>query len=268
MLGGYAMPHEYFMPPKKCPECDAPTAFNGEYLICTNKATCPAQKLGKLQSWVSEQNILDWSTATLEKVIDAGLVNDIGDLYRLKADALEKLERMGPTLAKKLIDILNQHRSIPLQNLIGGLGIEGVATTTSKLVIDAGHDTLDAILAMSPADFESLPGFGSIRARAFCDGLKANKNRIKDILSAGVTIKPKPKGKLTGKSFCFTGASTLPRAKLHKMVEENGGDVKKSVGRGLDYLVSADSDSTSSKAQAAKKLGTKLITEVEFMNMI
>jgi len=52
------------------------------------------------------------------------------------------------------------------------------------------------------------------------------------------------------------------------MVEENGGDVKKSVGRGLDYLVSADSDSTSSKAQAAKKLGTKLITEVEFMNMI
>ncbi len=42
--------------------------------------------------------------------------------------------------------------------------------------------------------------------------------------------------------------------------------MKKSVGRGLDYLV-VDPNSTSSKAQAARKLGTKLLSEDEFVKM-
>jgi DNA ligase (NAD+) len=254
--------------PKHCPECNSPTAFNGEYLICTNKSTCPAQKLGRLEAWIKENNILDWSTATLEKVIDAGLVNDVADLYKLKAEDLEKLERMGPVLAKKLVGILDSHRNIPLQNIIGGLGIEGVATTTTKLVIDAGYDTLDALLGVSVRQLEAISGFGLIRAEALYNGLKDNKQRIKDILAAGVTIKPKLKGSLTGKSFCFTGASSLPRAQLHKLVEENGGDVKKSVGKGLSYLVTADPSSGSSKIQAATKLGTECISESQFMEMI
>jgi DNA ligase (NAD+) len=73
---------------------------------------------------------------------------------------------------------------------------------------------------------------------------------------------------LTGSSFCFTGAMSTPRAKLQNLVKDNGGSVKTSVGKGLNYLVIADPSSTSSKAKAARKLGTKLISEQEFMDMI
>lgn len=58
-----------------------------------------------------------------------------------------------------------------------------------------------------------------------------------------------------------------PRGKLQKMVEEAGGEVKKSVGKGLSYLVITDPNSTSSKAEAARKNRTMLISEEEFLKM-
>ncbi len=255
-------------PPKKCPECNSPTEFNGEYLRCINKETCPAQVIGRLKTWINEQNILEWGESILQKTIDAGLVKDVGDLYRLTAEQLEKLDRMGERSAQKLVDVLNQHRNISLENLIGGLGINGVATSTTKIVVEAGYDTLDAMLALQLSDLARLGGFGAVRAGALLNGLKTNKKRIEDILAAGVKIKPRVKGKLTGKNFCFTGSMEKPRPALQKMVEDAGGSVKKSVGKGLHYLVIGDSNSTSSKAEAARKLGTTLISEQQFLDMI
>lgn len=259
--------------PKQCPECQTETEFVGEYLTCPNKATCPAQKVGRLMLWINEQNILDWSTATIERVIDAGLVSDVADLYKLKPEQLEPLERMGKKLAKKLVDIMDQHRKLTLENLIGGLGVPGVATRTTKLIVDAGYDTLEKMYALTPAELESIPGFGSIRAKAFINGLKENKQRIKDILEAGVTIKEKEavtvkEGKLNSASFCFTGKSSLPRKTLHQLVSENGGIVKDSVTKDCGYLVVADPSSNSSKIQKARKLGTQVLSEEEFMEML
>ena len=73
-------------------------------------------------------------------------------------------------------------------------------------------------------------------------------------------------GNLTGKSFCFTGKMFNKRNDLENMVKENGGEVK-SVGRTLSYLVIDDVNSGTSKATAAKKLGTTLISEEQFLEM-
>jgi DNA ligase (NAD+) len=254
--------------PKKCPECQSDTKWSGEYLLCSNKTSCPAQVIGRLKTWIRELNILEWGDGVLQRTIDAGLVSDVDDLYLLTPEQLECLDRMGKRSAKKLVDIMAQFKEIPLENLIGGLGIDGVATSTTKLIINAGYDTLDDIMKMSQAQLSAIAGFGNIRAEAFYYGLRLNKPRIDKILAAGVKIKPRVKGALTGKSFCFTGTMEKPRPQLQKMVEENGGDVKKSVGKGLQYLVIADPNSTSSKAEAARKLGTKLISEQDFLNML
>lgn len=254
--------------PKLCPSCNTNTRFNGEYLVCINKKTCPAQTIGRLKMWIKELNMLEFGNKILQKVIDANLVSDVADLYKLKVEDLAKLERMGEKSAKNLVDILNAHRDISLENFIGGLGIEGVATSTTKFIIDAGYDTLDAIMNLSIHELEKIDGFGTIRAEIFYIGLKENKDRIQNILNAGVKIKTKIKGKLTGKSFCFTGSMSTPRPQLHKLVETNGGNIKKNVGKGLQYLVIADPISTSSKAQAARKFGTKLISEKEFRDML
>src|SRR5690606_20128774 len=66
-----------FSTPDKCPECNSPTIANGEYVSCSNKKTCPAQVIGRINKWVSELNILEWGEKVLKKLISAGLVTDV-----------------------------------------------------------------------------------------------------------------------------------------------------------------------------------------------
>ncbi len=254
--------------PRICPECSTPTIRNGEYLMCTNRDTCEPQVLGRISTWISELGILEWGDKVVKKLIDSGMVEDVADIYNLTVQDISGLDRMGEKSAQNLINELDKYRSIQLYNFIGGLGIENVATSTAKLVMDAGYDTLDAMQKISVSQLENISGFGSIKASAFYNGIKSNAQRIQDITNAGVKIKDKIKGSLSGKSFCFTGKSTLPRAKLQKLVEEHGGEVKKSVGKDVTFLVLSDSDSTSSKAKAAQKNGTALLSEENFMAMI
>lgn len=251
----------------KCPECDTVTHFNGEYLICPNKATCPPQVSGRLKTWVNELNILEWGKGILDKLAETNLATDIDGLYALTADQLAKVDRLGEKSAKNLIESLDKHREVQLANLIGGLGIEGVATSTTKLVIESGHDTLDKMFKLTTNQLENISGFGSIRAQAFVNGLKENKTRLENILKY-VTVKAKVHGVLSGKSFCFSGTASIPRNKLHALVEEHGGSFKKSVSSDLTYLVVENPDAGTSKIKAATKMGIKILSEDNFLKMI
>jgi len=267
-IAAVTKPNGVFAPPKKCPVCGAGTVFVGAYLVCPNKNGCPAQVFGRLNKWVKELGILEWGESVLNKVIDSGKVKDVGDLYRLQMQDLTALERMGEKNSANLLAELDKYRVISLENFLGGLCIEGVATSTVKSIIKAGYDSLEKIQKLSVAQLETIPKFGHTRATALHTGLIENKARINDILAAGVTIRPPIKGALTGKSVCFTGSSDIPRAKLQKMATDAGGEVKKSVGRDLSYLVIADIDSTTSKAVAARKNGITLISEAQFLAMV
>jgi DNA ligase (NAD+) len=86
-----------------------------------------------------------------------------------------------------------------------------------------------------------------------------------------VGIQPASKaaeGPLAGKSFCFTGALSRPRKELEGMVEALGGTLLSSVTKDLKYLVMADPESGSSKAQKAKKYGTACLDEAAFLALV
>lgn len=76
-------------------------------------------------------------------------------------------------------------------------------------------------------------------------------------------------GKLTGKSFCFTGKAEAigSRSKCEELVVANGGTIS-SVKKGLSFLVTDDTESGSSKNKKAKELGIPVITSFEFKAMI
>ena len=261
-------PHNgYFHIPEQCPACGTKTVRAGEYVKCPNKKTCPPQVIGRLNKWIKELGILEWGESILTKLIAAGKVKDVADLYRLKAEDITGLDRMGDKGAANLLKELDKYREITLENFVGGLCIDGVATSTVKSVIDQGHDTLDKLYALSVSQLSDVPGFGAVRAQALHDGLINNEDRIADIENAGVKIRARIKGILTGKKIAFTGTMATPRKELQNIVAAAGGEVDKSVGKGTTYLVIDDTSSTSSKAQAARKLGTTLISEAQFLAM-
>lgn len=255
-------------PPNNCPLCQAKTVMIGENLICTNVRTCPAQVVGRIKNWVKELNLLEWGDTLIEKLVESKKVITVADLYTLTVTDLAGLDRMGEKSAQKCYNILWANKEVALEVFLGALSIQMIGQSTIKAIINAGCDTLIKFGQLDASQFEQVPGVGPTKAKFLADGLVDNRQLILDLLANGVIIKDRIIGKLSGKSLCFTGAMKNKRPVLEKMAAEAGADVKSSVGKNLSYLIIADVNSQSSKAIAAKKMGTVLITEDEFLGMI
>lgn len=254
--------------PTHCPDCNSSLIVQGENIVCPNTSNCTAQMVGRVLNWIEDLNLLEWGTGLIEKLVQSGKVVDISDLYTLSVDDLVSLDRMGKKSAKKCYDILWANTELSLDVFLAGLSITNIGKSTIKMVMESGYDSLDKIVKMSKEDFEKVSGVGPIKAEFLFEGLKSNENLILKLLTNGIKIKEKNMGKLSGKSVCFTGAMVNKRSELEKMVTEAGGDVKSSVGKTLSYLIIADTNSMSSKAVSARKLGTVLISEDEFLEML
>jgi DNA ligase (NAD+) len=254
-------------PPARCPVCGAELTRMGKYIVCPNKSACPAQAEGRIKQWIAEQGILEWGGTLVKKVVTSGLVKSVPDLYRLTHAQLSGLERMGSRSAEVALTNLDPSREVPLERFLGGLAIPNCATSTVRLIMDAGFDTLDKIQGMSVNDLMKIDGIGQVKAESLFYWLKANKALLDDLQTV-VKLKAKILGSFTGKSVCFTGTMVHKRAELEAMVVNAGGVVKGNVGKGLSFLVIADPNSTTSKAVAARKNGTRCISEEEFLAMV
>jgi len=253
--------------PLFCPECVSILKMDGENLMCTDK-NCRAQVIGRIKNWVSELNLLEWGDTLIEKLVDAKLVNTVADLYKLQIKDIAGLDRLGDKTAIKCHDILWANNEIALEVFLGGLSIPMIGQSTIKAIMNAGCDTITKFGQLGASEFEEVPGVGPTKAASLANGLIENQQLILDLLASGVKVKDKIQGNLTSKSICFTGSMKNKRPVLEKMAAEAGADIKSSVGKGLTYLVISDPNSTSSKAQAARKFGTTLISEDEFLDLI
>lgn len=261
-------PKEIYKQPEYCPKCNTPVLNVGEYVQCPNTSSCIAQIEGRIINWIKDLNILEWGESLIKKLVESNKVNTIADLYTLTINDLSSLDRMGDKSAKKCYDILHSNKEIPLDIFIGALSIPGIGSSTIKLIMDAGCDELTKFGQLKAEHFEKVAGVGPIKAKSLAEGLINNQKLIIDLLANGIKIKDKIIGKLTGKSFCFSGNMVNKRQNLEAMVIKNGGQVKSSVGKGLSFLVLGDKNSTSSKAVAAKKNNTEVISEEDFLNML
>ncbi|MBI4586447.1 MAG: NAD-dependent DNA ligase LigA [Planctomycetes bacterium] len=267
-------------PPKKCPECSGALVVEAKYIRCANRK-CPGKVYGDLMRWIGELEIDAVGEKWIDIFIDQGLIEDPADLYRLKVEDLLPLERMGEVLAEKVVRNIAQTRNPPLDRFIAALNIPEFSRQRALMLIEAGHDTLEKFLALKPEAIAAVKGFAETLAEKIHRGLHARQGRIAKLLAAGVEIQPPApgapvKGKFSGMTFCFTGAveSTNPatgkrwtRKELEDLVRSLGGKPLSDVTGALNYLVMADPESTSSKAQKARQLGTRILSEEEFLKM-
>ena len=73
---------------------------------------------------------------------------------------------------------------------------------------------------------------------------------------------------MEGLTFVVSGVfHTVSRNELKKAIETNGGKVAGSVSGKTDYLVRGDNMGPA-KLEKAEKLGIKMVSEEEFLNMI
>ncbi|MFT3770647.1 MAG: NAD-dependent DNA ligase LigA [Minicystis sp.] len=254
--------------PDKCTVCGSGLSVEGEYLVCRNTG-CTAIVEGRIQTWVGAIGALEWGDKLIEQLVEAKLVREPRDLYKLTWEQIAGLDRRGEKSAKKCLAELSSRLPITLPVFIAALGMDNFALQTAKLLVTAGYKTIEAMLGAKEADLAAINGLGPIKAASIVRGLGARREEIQRLLDAGIVpVTLDEQGPLAGLSFCFTGSSSRPRNELTQLVESKGGRVLASVTKELNYLVIADPASTSSKAVKARKYGTKLITEEELDQLV
>ncbi len=204
-------------------------------------------------------------------LVDAGLVKDAADLYTLTKDQIEDLERFADISAQKLIGAIAEKKHPELPRFIYGLGIRHVGAQTAidlaehfgslEKLRDASLDELMAVEGVGDVVAESIVGW-------FAD--QDNQELLKKFekLDVKPVYKSRAKGPLHGKSFVVTGAlESMGRDLAAERVRKLGGTFQSSVGKDTDYLV-VGANVGESKLKKARALGTKQLTENEFLKML
>lgn len=259
-----------FKIPSQCPSCFGPLTQEEIRLICVNEA-CPAKQLETILHWIKQSNIEDLSEKRLQEMISKKLVVSISDLYRLRMEDLLKLDKVKDKLATKLYENIQKAKILDLVVFLSALGVEGVSTTKAEKIVANGHNSIEKILTLNPESLIEVEGFAAKSANDIVNSLKNKKKLIKDLLKVGLTITT-PEivegGILEGKKVCITGALSAPRSEIEAVIKKNAGIVVSSVSKNTDYLLTNDTDPTSSKYKKALEVGTKIITENDFRKLI
>ena len=260
-------------PPTQCPVCGTATEREGEYVVCPNRAACPAQAAGRVERWIKTLNILGWGESIIKRLVESGLVKSPADLYRLSQDALANVDGLGQGSAVNLRRTLWDGVEMTLPSFLGSLSIPLCSRSTIEKCMDSGIESLEDFKAATLDQFMAVDGLGERKASNLSAFLLVHWSLIDELLEVGIKIKGPVKGVLTSKKIVFTsgakGAKSLhKRAEWTEMVQANGGTVKGNVGKDTDFLVMASFDATTTKAKAAAKNGTKCLSEEDFLKMI
>lgn len=260
--------------PERCPVCGAHVARDedGAAIRCTG-AECPAQLLRNLTHFASRDamDIEGLGPAVVEGLVKAGLVRTPGDLYRLEAQSVAQLERMGQKSAENLIAAIEKSKSRDLSRLLFAFGIRQVGQKAAK-VLAARFGTLDRLSQATVEELTAVDDIGEITARSLAEWLHSDQaeHLIASLKGAGVNTASQAQpvdGRLAGKTFVLTGTlEHFSRAEAGARIEALGGKVSSSVSRKTSYVVAGEE--AGSKLDKANALGITVLSEAEFLQML
>ena len=206
----------------------------------------------------------------VEALVEAGLVNDLADIYRLTKDDLLQLERFAEISAQKLIDAIAAKKQPALERFLFGLGIRHVGAQTA---IDLTNH-FESVEKLSQATIEELrevDGVGEIVAESivawFAD--EDNVMLLKKFADLGVAPQFSQKSdRLAGQSFVITGTlQSMGRDVAAEKIRDLGGTFQTAVAKDTTYLV-AGGKVGASKLKKAEQYGTKIIDEQTLLEII
>ncbi len=262
-----------------CPECDTELVRNeGEAQhYCPNANGCPPQIIGRIQHFISRKamDIEGLGGETVALLVNAGLIENYADLYILKKEDVLPLERMAEKSADNLIQGIEKSKEIPFERVLFALGIRYVGETVAKKL--AKHfKNIDALAGATAEELEKVDEIGERIAWSVVEFFKteANRESVQRLKDYGVQVEISAEKlanqteTLAGNSFVISGVfERVSRNDLKKMIEDNGGKVSSSISSKTNYLV-AGANMGPSKLAKAEKLGTNIISEDDFLNML
>ncbi len=274
--------------PKKCPVCGFLVAQKeGEVAFrCSNK-NCPAVKREHLYHFVAKQSfdIKGLGPKILDVLMDSALIRDGADIFLLKKEDVEILERFAEKSADNLIRSIQDSKNIEAWRFLNSVGIIHVGEETARTLASLFADSIKKKVVSPRAihsffsDFSieklrEVPDVGPVVAQSiflwFHDVV--HEKFLQKLDGAGIRIilpsrKKDSFAPLRGKTFVLTGElSSMSRDEAKEKIRSHGGAVSESVSKKTSYVVAGENPG--SKYTHAEKLGVPILREADFLKLI
>ena len=260
--------------PDKCPVCGAAVLRDpdGAAVRCTG-AECSAQLLRNMIHFASRDamDIDGVGPAVLQQLIESGLVSNPADLYDLRAEQLEGLDRMGKKSAQNAVDAIARSKENDLWRLIFALGIRQVGAKAAKIL--ATHfGSMDGLRRATAEELTEIDDVGAVTADYITHWMQSDQaaDLLARLQKVGVNMECHQElvdRRFAGMTFVLTGALTrFTREEAGEMIELRGGKVSSSVSKKTTYVVAGEN--AGSKLKKAGELGVSVLSEEEFLALI
>ena len=270
--------------PGRCPTCDTALVLIGAHHFCPNQQ-CRDQVRGRIRFFAArgQMDIDHLGSETLDRLIDAGVLRDVDDIFRFDVDRLQEWEGFGERKVALLKEGIERSRGRPFQTVLPALGMPEIGPKATELLIEAGYHDIDRLLeAARRRDAERLTaidGIGEKTATAIIAQLAAgaNRRRIGELRLAGLRFAadpPAPRPPATdaapfaGQNWCVTGsfARFRPRDLATQAIKERGGRVTAGVTSRTSHLLAGRA--AGGKLGKAERLGVTVVSEEEFLRLL
>ena len=261
-----------------CPECGAELRrIEGEAAhYCPNDTGCPPQIKGRIEHFIARRamNIDSLGPETVDAFYERGLIENIADLYTLTAPQLN-YEGNREKSARKAVEAIEASKQVPFERVVFALGIRMVGETTAKLL--ARHfKNIDALRHATVEQLMEVDGVGEIIAVNVVEYFRNEKNSqiIDRLISYGLQMSLSEAQQqslgteLEGMSIVISGVfSHHSRDEYKLLIEQHGGKNIGSISAKTSFILAGDNMGPA-KLQKAEKLGIRIVSEDEFLEMI
>jgi DNA ligase (NAD+) len=204
-------------------------------------------------------------------LVNAGLVHDLADIYKITKEEIEEIDRFADLSASNLIKGIENSKNPTLPRFIYALGIRHVGVQTA-IDLSEYFGSLEKLRGATIEELMRVEGVGDIVAESiyawFADPDNTELLSKFDELGVSPVFESTAKGPLHGQNFVITGTlNEMSRDEAANKIRELGGKFQTSVANDTDYLVLGDSPGNS-KIVKATKLGTKQIKETELIQLL
>ncbi len=264
-----------FKMPENCPVCGAKVVREeGETAFRCTGAGCPAQIMRNIIHFVSRDamDIDGLGPAIIERLLERNMIKDAADLYYIKAEDVEDMDKMGKKSAENLINAIEKSKENSLSRLITALGIRFVGSKASKLIAKYAK-TMDNLIDITFEELISIEEIGETIAKSVIEYFSEPQNLelIEKLRKKGVNfeeeIEENADLRFANMTFVLTGTlSDFTRNEASEIIEKFGGKSSSSVSKKTTYVLAGEE--AGSKLEKANKLGVKVITEQDFKDMI
>ena len=263
---------------KRCPECGTPLVrYDGEAAwYCPNDAGCPPQIKGRIEHFIARRamDIDSLGPETVDEYYRRGLIKNVADLYDIEVPQING-DGSRTKSAQRIVNGIQKSKQVPFERVVFALGIRFVGETSARLL--ARHfKSMDALMQARLEDLQEVEGIGEVMAKSIIGYFHDEHNRqiverlrgygLQFALSAEQTAAQSDR--LAGQSIVISGVFQHHSRDEYKLIiEQNGGKNVGSISGKTSFILAGDNMGPS-KLQKAEKLGIRIVSEDEFLEMI